>query len=215
VANVNAPFGLRPLRHRSGAPYNGAARLYFNPSGNATALYIGDPVIVISAGANSAAYYWGSAGAVTPAVIGSLPQINRATAGNGNAWTGAIVGFYPEQATSPVYGLASTARGVWVCDDPDIIYEIMDDGVAASTASWPGQTGNFNTSTFSGSTATARSGVTLNSTLTNSTPGAVSTSNDQLRIIALGERANNAIGAFAVWEVVNNNHTMFPSFTGV
>jgi hypothetical protein len=211
VANVNAPFGLRPLRHRSGAPYSGAARLYYNPS-QATALYIGDPVIVISAGSNTAAYYWGASGGVTPAVIGSLPQINRATAGTGNAWTGAIVGFYPEQATSPVYGLANTARAVWVCDDPEMVYEIMDDGVTPSTATWPNSTGNFNLSTFSGSTATARSGATINSTLTNTAPA---TNYDQLRIISLSERSNNAIGSFAVWEVINNYSTLSPAFQGV
>ena len=47
MANVNAPYGIRPYAYRSGAPYNGAVRTYYVPVGNGTALYFGDPVILI------------------------------------------------------------------------------------------------------------------------------------------------------------------------
>jgi hypothetical protein len=46
MANSNAPTGLTPVRYASGAPYNGAANVYFVPASDSTALYIGDPVIM-------------------------------------------------------------------------------------------------------------------------------------------------------------------------
>ena len=44
MANANKPFGLKPVSYLNGSPYNGQARLYSVASGNATALYVGDPV---------------------------------------------------------------------------------------------------------------------------------------------------------------------------
>ena len=46
MANSNTPMGLRPVRHRNGAPYNGAATRYFVPASDGTALFLGDPVVV-------------------------------------------------------------------------------------------------------------------------------------------------------------------------
>jgi hypothetical protein len=198
MANLVAPFGARPVRHRNGAPYNGACRLYF--SAGASALYIGDPVIVTSAGANSAPYFGSPPG--------SLPTVALATAGRSNAITGFIVGFYPETAQSTVYGANGANRGVYVCDDPDVIFEIMDSGAATPTVAFASSTGNLDLSTFSGSTATARSGATLNTTLDNNAAA-------QLKIIALAERPNNVVGKNAVWEVTINNHTLVAGVAGI
>ena len=44
MANENRPSGLKPVSYLNGAPYTGQARLYSVASGNATAMYIGDPV---------------------------------------------------------------------------------------------------------------------------------------------------------------------------
>jgi len=40
MANANTPRGLQPYAYSWGAPYNGAARVYYVPAGNATALYL-------------------------------------------------------------------------------------------------------------------------------------------------------------------------------
>lgn len=198
MANVSAAFGARPVRHRSGAPYSGGCRLYY--SAGASALYLGDPVIVTNAGGNSSTYF--------NHVAGSLPTVALATAGAGNAITGFIVGFFPETAQSAVYGVNGATRGVYVADDPDLVFEIQDDGVSASTVTFASESGNLNLSAFSGNTNTGRSGATLNSTMTN---GAT----DQLKVIGLAERANNAVGKFAVWEVVINNHTLVTGVAGI
>jgi hypothetical protein len=198
VANISAPFGLRPVRHRSGAPYSGSCRLYYTTG--ATALYIGDPVVVVGGG--NTAVYQGSP-------PGSLPTVVLCTAGAGNAITGAVVNFFPEQATSLAYNASGTSRGVFVADDPELIYEIQDDGVAALVStSALSSSSNLNLSTFSGSTITARSGATMNTTLTN---GAT----DQLKILGLAERPNNTVGKLAVWEVVINNSSIVAGIAGV
>jgi len=44
MANANRPTGLKPISYLNGAPYTGQARLYSVASGNATSMYIGDPV---------------------------------------------------------------------------------------------------------------------------------------------------------------------------
>ncbi len=44
MANADTPFGLRPKRYISGAPYNGAVNMYSTAAGDATAIFVGDPV---------------------------------------------------------------------------------------------------------------------------------------------------------------------------
>jgi hypothetical protein len=45
MANLDRPRGLSPVKHLSGAPWNGGTWKCFFASGNAVAAYIGDPVI--------------------------------------------------------------------------------------------------------------------------------------------------------------------------
>lgn len=114
MANVANPFGLRPIRHKNGACYNGQANLYHVRSDYATALYVGDPVIIT--GTSDA---------------DGVPDIAIATAGATNKITGIIVGFKPVTRDSTVYGAASTDRYALVCDDPNVIFEVVTDTTAA------------------------------------------------------------------------------------
>ena len=50
MANTDAAFGLRPVRHLNGNPYNGAYNEYPIPSGYSTDLLPGDPVKLVAAG---------------------------------------------------------------------------------------------------------------------------------------------------------------------
>ena len=52
MANTSIARGLIPVRYRSGAPYNGGYNTYYIPSTNSTALFIGDPVIAVTAAAD-------------------------------------------------------------------------------------------------------------------------------------------------------------------
>lgn len=202
MANVDAPFGLRPIRYMSGAPYNGAANKYFAPSTYATALFIGDPVIRTST-ANTAATR-----GYNP---GTLPEINKASVNTGRI-TGVIVGFEPiSGAESTVYGAASTARIVLVADDPRLVFECQDDGGGTLTAADVG----LNASTIfttAGSTVTGRSGVEIDggtTTAPNTTQGL------QLNLMRLSNKASVEVGDFAIWEVRINQHTEADNSTGI
>lgn len=173
MANPNSPYGLKPVRERDGSPYSGAANTYYVPSTDATALFIGDPVIL--------------AGSADTA--GTAPTVTRATAGATNRITGVVVGFQPSPDFVPYgYRPASTAMYVLVADDPYIEYVIQADadGVAAAQVGL-----NANLTSGSGSTYTKRSGFILD----GSTPDADATY--QLRILGLEPQINNEVGAYA------------------
>src|SRR3954470_23499873 len=118
MANTNAPTGLRPVRYRSGAPYNGACNTYSVPASDGTALFVGDPVIIAgSADANG------------------VPTINRATAAGGAYISGVVVGFEPLRTDLTVlHRAASTLRNVYVADDPSLIFEVQEDAIGGALA---------------------------------------------------------------------------------
>ena len=188
MANTNAPFGARPIRHKSGAPYAGQQTLYYYTGSNT--LYIGDPVLVTGSG-NSTNYYGYPAG--------SLATVDIATAGNGNYLSGFITGFFAEDFSSKTYGVASANRGIYVCDDPEVIWEIQDDGVTTSTSSFNSANGNL-AAGGGGSVYTNLSSWVLNTTT-------ATTSTSQVKILRMSKRTNNALGQYAVWEIMVNLHT--------
>jgi hypothetical protein len=133
-----------------GAPYNGAVNTYIAPASYATNMFIGDPVVIT--GTSSV----GTTG-------GAYAQINVATAGATNQITGVIVGFEPNPSVVSLgYGLASTLRKVYVCDDPTVLFEIQEDSVGGNIAA--ASVGlNANLVSGTGSTFTKRSGWMLDS----------------------------------------------------
>lgn len=197
MANNDAPFGLRPIRHRNGAAYNGAVNAYYKPAGYATAVFVGDAVV--KTGTSNTAEVTGLGEAYN---IGTLPEINRATVGDGNAITGVVVGFAADpDGLGRTHSPASTEAVVYVCDDPDVVFEIQADGAIAAA-----QVG-LNAvliDTVSGSTVTGRSGTELDTT--SDVPAA--DASNQLTIQRVVNRVDNEAGsANTVVEVKINNHT--------
>lgn len=191
MANANTPFGLRPVRHRNGAPYNGAATRYYVPSSDSTALYLGDPVIIA-----------GSADA------DGVATVTRATAAGGNYLLGSVVAVEPVTRDSYTYREASTARYVWVADDPDLVFEIQEDGVGGALAATNvGQ--NIDLVSGSGSTVTGFSGFQADSST------AATTNTLQLRILGFSQKTGNEPGnANAKIEVAINLHAL-RNLTGI
>lgn len=198
MANTTGPFGLRPVRHKSGAPWNGASNPYYVPSTYGTALYVGDPVVKTGT-SNTAAVKAPGVGAFN---IGTLPEINKATAGDANRVTGVIVGFaaLPNDLTKQ-YNPASTERIVFVCDDPDIAFEIQADG--AIPAASIGLNAVF-IYTQSGSTVTGLSGVELDTT---SDVPAADASNQMVILRAVNREDVDTTTTNAKVEVMLINHT--------
>lgn len=160
MAYPDQPFGFRPIRHRSGAPYNGSAQPYWIDSSDTpgTGLYfIGDPVIMDGT-SNTAAIEVPGMGSFP---IGTLPGVTIATAGTGNLVTGVIVGIGADTRDSLVYRADVTERVVWVADDPDLVFEAQVDGAIATTAI--GQNSNLVLDT-AGDTSTGRSGAEVDAT---------------------------------------------------
>ncbi|MDH3914494.1 MAG: hypothetical protein OEU09_24730 [Rhodospirillales bacterium] len=199
MANPDTPFGLKPIRHRNGAPYNGAANPYYVNSSYATALFIGDPVIKVAGGSNATRIAASGAGTFE---IGTLPEVEKATAGTTNRITGVIVGFAAlptnlEQKHSP----ASTEAVALVCDDPDVIFEIQADGAIPAASMGLNAVLIY---THAGSTTTGLSGVELDTT--SDAPAA--TAADQLLILRAANREDNDTTlTHAKVEVLINQHT--------
>lgn len=195
MANVSKPSGLKPVGTLSGSCWNGQARIYYVPAGNATALYVGDPVTRLTADADA----------------NGIPSVSIGVAGA--AICGVIVGVLP---TYPGVSLVastldltrrslpvSTAGYVLVADDPNILFEIEEGTTAgaagtALTAAAIGNNANF--IVLAGATTTSDSGTLLN----NATEATTATLN--LKIMSLAQREDNAFGARAKWIVKINNH---------
>lgn len=195
MANTNAPFGLRPVRYRNGNPWTGQARHYYIPSTDSTAYHIGDPVDIV--GDSNDAEVACIGGTFPPS---TLSEIGLATLADGNKCVGAIVGFAATNRDSPIYGAASTERVALVADDPDLVFEIQDDGTTALTADSVGLNAIMQSGT--GSTVTGLSGYVLD---TNSTAPAADASL-MLLIHGLSKRLGNSLAVNAVWEVQINMH---------
>lgn len=209
MANIDSPFGLRPVRYKSGAPYNGAVNPYYIAGDYATALFIGDPVVKVAAGSNTAAV---KAPGVGEFAIGTLPSINKTAVGDVDGITKMITGVIVGFAADPVsldrkHNPASNERIAFVADDPDLIFEIQADGAV------PAASMGLNAvliATHSGSTYTGLSGIELDTT---SDAPAADASNQLVIVGAVNRVDNDTTIAHAKVLVRINCHTEAPGST--
>lgn len=158
MPNISRINGFRPVKHVSGAPYNGQGNLYAIAAADATALFVGDPV-ALDGGATTNGLATvtkaAAAGPVLGVVVGFAP-VNLDPA-NGSITAGSVT------LDTPQFRAASTARFVWVEDGPDVIYEVEQaTGANALYTFLPADIGlNASHSTVLGSTATGNSAATL------------------------------------------------------
>ena len=196
MANANAPRGLIPYSRSSGEPYNGAVNVYYVPAGNATALFVGDPVVGITNSSD----------------CNGIGSVGIAAAGGGTYILGAMMGVannagtttIPVLQSQPVYLPASTAAYVYVADDPDLLYWVQENGAMVSGA--PGR--NVDLVAGTGNTTTGYSGWQLNSSTL------ATTSTLQMRVRQLLQEADNAIGTNAKW-LTHINLSAITNATGV
>lgn len=183
MANADRAVGFIPVRHITGAPYNGAGRVFSTASGDNVAIFVGDPVKLS-----------GTSSTVNGVVYADVDQ-----AATGDVIVGVVVGVLPDTADSLTYRAASTTRRLLVATDPDLEYEIQEvSGGTALTAAAIGLNADFVVG--SGSTITGLSGVELNNV------GEDTTNTLDLQILGLVARADNAVGEHAKWLVRINRH---------
>lgn len=187
MANANTPYGLKPHRGAASEPHSGGLEMFSVPAADATALYIGDPVVK-----NGSADAAGIAAVVRAVAAGPI--------------TGVVQGFVPDGTTDQAgYRAASTAAYVLVSTDPDQLYSIQDNtGIAAADIGL-----NANMTTGSGNAYSKRSGFTLDAA-TKATTATLA-----LKIVGLQPMPNNDFGAYNKVLVKINNSTEVSGAAGV
>jgi len=127
MANVSRVNGFKPVKHFSGAPYNGQANIYEVSVSETIPIFVGD-LVVRSTNASTS-------GLVTVKSLSASASANDVTAG---VVLGAVVGVINAKLDpldgkmtagsialdTPQYAPASTKSFILVSDSPDIIYEV-------------------------------------------------------------------------------------------
>lgn len=134
MANTNAPFGLKPVKHLDGSPWNQVANLYYIPSSDTNAYYFGD-VVVSAANGNlangaSAVTLFGTrnAASTTGSPRGVIVGVGTAVATPG----GSLPQAFDPDSLSTMYIPATKTKDyyVWVVDSPDVIFEAQTNTIA-------------------------------------------------------------------------------------
>jgi len=199
MPNPNAPFGLSPVEYLNGSKWNGQVRRYYIPSSDGNAFAIGDPV-VIAGGADARGI-----ASVTLATPGSA--MLGPIVGMGGLLYGGFSGDPTNLNTTVIPATKTKGYYVLVADDPNIIFEAQEIGTGtALTAAEVGLNVNM--------VAAANSGYLSSWVLTNTTEAATATLD--CKLLGLSQRnPNNAFGAYAVWNVLINNHCYRPGSAGL
>jgi hypothetical protein len=183
--NTNRAFGFRPVRYRSGAPYNGQFVLMAFSASDSAAAYIGDVLQFDSTN---------RATALTDVYAPGIPFAKAPTSGvTTTAIRGVLAGLLPEPefnhtATASLgrrHRVASTARYALVVDDVSVIFETQEDGNdwASATDNSIGKTGDFQYA--AGSTTTGMSGSMLDSSDVNTN------ATRPFKVLNLSQRVDN------------------------
>jgi hypothetical protein len=194
---TNAPQGLVPVKKLDGSAWTGATNPYQIANAYATALFRGDPVTILTdgtlgvgvAGAACVGVFWGVKFTDSTGRV----RFENYWPGNPGVLTGSVV-------------------EALVIDDPNTVFTIQEtnaSGAAGTPLALADRGLNANFLYTSGSTATGTSAVSLN----NASEADTSTLN--LKILQLDPTPGNAVGAFANWLVVINNHLYRGGVTGI
>lgn len=194
MANTNKPFGFAPVRTIAGT-WSEQATVYYIPSTDNSAYYIGD--VVISAAAGDA---------------NGIPGVAKATVGTETP-RGVIMGVLPVFQTPSIQGTQLSLEitsipatkthdyYVLVIDDPAVVFAVQGDGTATNqTAANCNKNCSFTVA--AGATTVSASGTVINS-------GSINTTNTlNVKLMGLQQIPNNAYGAYAVWLAKFNLHEL-------
>lgn len=206
MANTDAPFGLRPVRYKNGAKWNGKTTLYAISIGstNAGQAAVGDPVV--------------SSGAADSDGL-LIVQTQAFTGGGTGAIRGAIDSIVVETPGHKVTALAApTSKAVQslttvgkayvrVVDDPEVVFQIRVDSCKGTTGVPIGSVGlNAGLVRTGMQTAIHRSGAQLHGA---SVTANISTNTLKIMGYAHGFTTTNVVNSpFATVEVIINNHEL-------
>ena len=210
MANINRPFGLRPVRYLNGAPYNGAVGSYHVPATNLVNMFLGDPVILNGTG-NLTSFMDYPPGVLADVQLTTIPAAGLPALTYANYLIGSIIGILPVTRESTIYRAAGVEAIIFVTEDPMIVYQIQDNGAATLGTGVIGQ--NANLFAGAGSTTTGQSGYTLDAGTTTA-PGVAA--GLQLTVIKGSFNVtNDVLSPFATWDVIINQHPFGQSSIGI
>ncbi|MBV5327098.1 MAG: hypothetical protein JZU65_05585 [Chlorobium sp.] len=193
VGNSNTPMGLRPVSTLGSAGYMGRIQTFVALAADTTAIGIGDPVVMT-----------GTADA------DGIPVVTRLTQAGTTAIVGAVVGVVPNPADLTLsYRKASTLMKVMVDTDPMTVYEIADSNGVQTTCIAATDVGNNATLSLGTVDTTTGNGKTVLGT----TIGTTTTLN--VKILGLSPKVGNAIGDYAKYLVLINNHQFRAGTAGI
>jgi hypothetical protein len=137
ASNPNIVNGLQPNQRLDTAAWRNSLRVYYSPASNASALYLGDPVIKVAASAD--------VNGINGAVLASAGASNKITGvvcgflGSCTAGTGLSNASFYGQTPGPLYQPASSAKDWYllVNDDPDTEWVIQSDNNYGGVAGTP------------------------------------------------------------------------------
>lgn len=191
MPNTSRINGFRPVKHMSGAPYNGQANLYYVASA-ADEILVGDQVKLSGSGDTNGIP--GCDLATTEVPIGIVVGIvNPKIDPSGKMSTGSI------QLDIPAANqIAAGASGyVLVADSPMIIYEVETSNGTPAAADI-----GLNATIANG----ARTSTTATSPATIDVATFATTSTLNWRILGFSQKVNNEVGAAAKVLVMFNRH---------
>ena len=190
MANIDAPFGLRPIAKQGSAPGGTTGTTKYKISSGASALFTGDPVKLKADGSIEVK---GGAGAITGAISGVFmgcfytdPTTSKPTFRNN----------YPD-------GLAATDAIAFISDDPDQLYIAQQDSVGSNVVAADLHT-NANMVMAAGSTTTGMSKAEI-----DSSTAATGNATFMLKIMDFYDTpSNDATAANSICVVKINNHEL-------
>ena len=204
MANLVGPRGFVPSRYRDGSCWNGQVNMYYIPAADTNQYNPGDAVKSAAGGdANG------------------IPQVVKITNGTDTA-RGVVFGCLVANPNLPslvgtnldltVQNIPATKTKdyyVLVCDDPNVLYELQDDGI--TTANLVAASCNKNASyTVTNPTAPQQNSATVLLSSSINTTATLS-----LKLMGLVQKPNNAYGANATWLVMFNEHEFQGNTAGV
>jgi hypothetical protein len=206
MANTSSLFGFKPIKYLNGAPWNGKVGVYYASASDTAVIYKGDMVAM----QGTASKYEST---------GKYPCVTRA--GVSSIMVGVAIGFstVPYISADPTNlflskRTASTAMYVFVVDDPMVIFEAQESEVTAAIAAalvYSDVMANGKISLGAGAAAgtlgndtTGTSYMGINSIDVHTNAGSAAT--EAIKVLRLADKENNALGAYAVWEVMINQH---------
>lgn len=202
MSNFVGPRGFVPSRYINGAPWNEATNMYVVLAAEPNEISPGDAVMSAAGGdANG------------------IPAVTKCTAGTETV-RGVVVGVLVATPNNPsIQGVnldltvqnipATKARNyyVLVVDDPQVLFELQDDGLTALTATSCNKNAVF---TVANPTSPQQNSATVLKT------SSVATTNTlNLKIVGLKQSPNNTFGVNANWLVKFNEHELQGGTAGV